>query len=83
MMPKWKFTISREVISADYFERVIEADTEELAVAKAQALASEADNSCPDDVRESDGANGFGDFGIEDYSETDEDPDEDEETDDG
>lgn len=49
-MAKFLVKFEREVIQTDQFARIIEAETEEEARAKARAMADDANHSCPDDV---------------------------------
>lgn len=49
-MAKFTITFEREVVQVDQFTRVVEADNEEEAVAKAQAACSVYDHDCPDDA---------------------------------
>lgn len=62
-MPKFKFRFERTYEIVEGFERVIEAQTLDIATRAAAELASSFNMACPDDCAESDsGGNGAGDF---------------------
>jgi hypothetical protein len=49
-MPKFEIEFEREVVQMDRCTRIIEADDLDAAYAKAATMASEFNNTCPDDA---------------------------------
>lgn len=49
-MPKFLVRFERDWIDRDYFEREIEASSQEEAETLADEMAAEADMDCPDDA---------------------------------
>ena len=49
-MAKFEITFERVVVQTDRFKRVIEADSQEEAMERAEAACGPYDSDCPDDA---------------------------------
>lgn len=74
-MPNYEYFFVREIVSTEYFCRVIEAPDVETSFAIATGIAFESDNAVPDDVTESEEMPEFGAFCPNLQGETTEEPD--------
>lgn len=75
-MPNYQVTFRRHVTLVDEFTRVITADNENDAQAKAEDMAQRSNHDCPDDCDET-GDVDLGSFYIESLDETDAEADDD------
>lgn len=76
-MPNFEIRFEREVVTLDKISRVIKAESREVAESLAAQLADEFDSSCPEDY-ENDGYEDCGEWAVDEITETDEEPDDDE-----